>query len=72
MLPVRSTCNHDTNKFKCKSLTMKDISEFHSLFYRVPDKQFQDQFILKYVQRRRERKDKGNSNLDMIERQSIL
>lgn len=73
MLPVRPTCNHDTNKFKCKSLTMKDNSEFHSLFYRVPDKKIQDQFILKYVkinivQRRRERKDKGNSNKSQLDR----
>jgi len=52
---------------------MKDICEFHSLFYRVPDKKIQDQFILKYVkiniiQRRRERKDKGNSNKSQLDR----
>jgi len=52
---------------------MKDISEFHSLFYRVPDKKIQDQVILKYVkinivQKRRERKDKGNSNKSQLDR----
>jgi len=60
MLPLRPTCDHDTDKFKCKSLTMIDIKTFHSLFYRVPGKPIQNQFILKYVkidnvQKRRER-----------------
>lgn len=47
-LPVYPTCGHKTAAFQCISLTMAEIMNFHSKFYEVKQKIYQDNFILKY------------------------
>ncbi|KAK5647822.1 hypothetical protein RI129_002714 [Pyrocoelia pectoralis] len=47
--PKYPDCNHNSKRFKCSALTVEEVHQFHQLFYKVPDKLVQDNFILKYV-----------------------
>lgn len=47
-LPVYPTCGHNSSSFSCMNLTMKQILDFHTLFYSNKTKNAQDNFILKY------------------------
>lgn len=49
-MPVYPVCSHEKGLFLCKTLSMCDIKEFHSMFYSKYDKQFQDNFILKHIE----------------------
>lgn len=62
-MPDYPTCKHTEGKFQCKKLTMKDIKTFHKLFYKKPEREYQNHVVLKFVEtynvsRRRERKSK--------------
>lgn len=46
-LPSYPSCNHRSG-FQCILLSMKDIKDFHSSFYSIPDKGKQDAFLLKF------------------------
>lgn len=48
LLPIYPKCGHKTAAFKCSSLTISEIREFHSKFYQTKEKIFQDNFLLKY------------------------
>lgn len=47
-LPIKPTCQHRKGVFKCGLLTMRDLNNFHSAFYKHQDKETQDAFLLKY------------------------
>ncbi|KAF5282301.1 hypothetical protein FQR65_LT14355 [Abscondita terminalis] len=47
--PVYPTCNHKTKRYLCSTLSCEEVQRFHEVFYSVPDKTVQDNFILKYV-----------------------
>lgn len=47
-LPVYPKCGHKTSAFQCTLLTMAETKDFHSKFYQVKQKVYQDNFILKY------------------------
>ncbi|KAG8240722.1 hypothetical protein J6590_103362 [Homalodisca vitripennis] len=48
-LPKMPTCNHKGGPFKCKELGMQDVRQMHERFYANPDRQVQNEFILKFV-----------------------
>ncbi|CAG9793086.1 unnamed protein product [Diatraea saccharalis] len=61
-LPSAPQCNHaNSSQYKCGSLSMQDMQQFHEQFYKYPIKKDQDAFILKHckiqkTKRRRPRK----------------
>lgn len=70
-MPVYPTCSHTEGLFRCKTLTMKDILSFHSLFYKKPERDYQSNFILKFVEvknvkRRRNRKNKTKEKQQLL------
>lgn len=70
-MPVYPICSHTEGLFRCKTLTMKDIQSFHALFYKKPERDYQNNFVLKFVEvksvkRRRERKNKTNEKHQLL------
>lgn len=61
-LPERPVCQHNTNAFKCGSLSMGDIKYFHDIFYKKPSKGSQDAFILKYCKPKKIKRRRGQPN----------
>lgn len=58
-------CKHYTKAYRCTSLNKNDIIQFHRVFYKKPDKLYQDNFIIKHtkvtaVHRRRPVNNRGN------------
>lgn len=49
-MPTYPTCDHEGKTFMCKTLSMAEIKKFHEVFYQKYDKQYQDNFLLKYMQ----------------------
>ncbi|CAG5050291.1 unnamed protein product [Parnassius apollo] len=47
-LPDRPNCIHKKT-YECNSLTMSDLIDFHTCFYKHRDKRSQDAFILKHM-----------------------
>ncbi|KAJ8881466.1 hypothetical protein PR048_017947 [Dryococelus australis] len=47
--PAYPACEHNSKTLKCRTLTMKDVQDFHSNFYSSLNKIYQDSFILKNV-----------------------
>lgn len=47
-MPEYPTCRHDTDKFQCSKLTMRNIKDFHTLFYNNKEKSQQNAFIARY------------------------
>lgn len=59
-LPLGVNCVHNNSRYKCSTLTGKVLRQFHSAFYKVNTKAYQDAIILKCcsaspVKRRRPR-----------------
>ncbi|KAG8293280.1 hypothetical protein J6590_020884 [Homalodisca vitripennis] len=59
-MPVYPTCKHNTKSYRCCSLRMAQIRDFHKAFYRVKEKLAQDNFIMNHrqnfaVKRRRQK-----------------
>lgn len=44
-----SSCNHKSGPFKCDELGMQDVRGMHQNFYATPDRQVQNEFILKFI-----------------------
>lgn len=42
-------CTHKKGVYKCNELHPQDVRKFHAAFYKNKDKNYQDQFILKYL-----------------------
>ncbi|XP_039297057.1 uncharacterized protein LOC120354249 [Nilaparvata lugens] len=65
-MPDKPTCGHSSQSFQCCSLDMCDLKKFHSLFYKKTEKEYQDHFVLKYVEivnvRRRRPNQRKNQN----------
>ncbi|XP_039283388.1 uncharacterized protein LOC120351161 [Nilaparvata lugens] len=65
-MPDKPTCGHNSQSFQCCSLDMCDLKKFHSLFYKKTEKEYQDHFVLKYVEivnvRRRRPNQRKNQN----------
>lgn len=49
-MPLYPKCKHATKSYRCSSLLMYDIANFHTNFYSHTTKCEQDNFILKYCQ----------------------
>lgn len=57
-MPTYPICDHIEGQFLCRTLTMRDVKNFHGRFYKNNDRQYQQNFILRYsetVQIRRRR-----------------
>ncbi|XP_039278564.1 uncharacterized protein LOC120350175 [Nilaparvata lugens] len=70
-MPEFPKCNHFTGAFQCRTLTMRDVQKFHGLFYKRPERQHQNNFILrnveiKNVQRRRSREHKTKEKSQLL------
>ncbi|CAK1598008.1 unnamed protein product [Parnassius mnemosyne] len=47
--PNRPRCQHlRKGVYKCESITMRDVMNFHAAFYKYHNKETQDAFLLKY------------------------
>ncbi|CAB3241664.1 unnamed protein product [Arctia plantaginis] len=47
-LPQRYPCRHNGMSYKCVNISMQDVKIFNEQFYKNPDKQYQDDLIIKY------------------------
>ena len=47
-LPIYPNCNHNSQSYQCRTLSMGDVLNFHKAFYSSKHKISQDNFILKY------------------------
>uniref|UniRef100_A0A1B6LBY1 DUF7869 domain-containing protein n=1 Tax=Graphocephala atropunctata TaxID=36148 RepID=A0A1B6LBY1_9HEMI len=61
-LPEAPKCSHNGPTYRCKSLRMSDIQEFHGSFYKTPVKTVQDSFILKHIEVSMPKRDRSKKN----------
>lgn len=47
-MPVYPQCGHFTNAYRCMTLKMTDLKNFHKTFYSNKNKKDQDNFLIKY------------------------
>lgn len=70
-MPDYPKCNHLFGAFQCRTLTLRDVQNFHSSFYKRLETEYQNNVILRYekiknVHRRRSRKTKAKEKSKLL------
>lgn len=64
-------CKHNNQRFRCATLNLKDVQEFHNQFYQKMDKLHQDWFLAKHMEVTKVKRHRGGSSIDIISKYFI-